>query len=59
MLFETLDGINGGLMNTAAITYAASKVAPELVATVRGILGCFLFGGGRLPLHEKGCLIML
>jgi len=47
LLLETLDGINGGLMNTAAVTYAASMVPPEMVTTVRGILGCFLFGGGR------------
>ncbi|XP_043209615.1 major facilitator superfamily domain-containing protein 6-like isoform X2 [Amphibalanus amphitrite] len=47
LLLEALDGVNSGLMNAAVVTYAASKVEPELVATVRGILGCFLFGGGR------------
>ena len=47
LLLEALDGINGGLMNAAVVTYAASQVVPELVTTVRGILGCFLFGGGK------------
>ena len=47
LVLETLDGINSGLMNAAVVTYAAAQVEPHLVATVRGILGCFLFGGGK------------
>ena len=47
LLLEALDGVTSGLMNAAVVTYATSKVDPELVATVRGILGCFLFGGGE------------
>ncbi|XP_037075206.1 uncharacterized protein LOC119096417 isoform X2 [Pollicipes pollicipes] len=59
LLLETLDGIDGGLMNTAAVTYAASMVSPELVATVRGILGCFLFGGGRALGAQLGGYLVL